>query len=292
MEGTHAAGYAQSPLARGVPNGRGVLGFKPHSMTDRKSLTGRRIALTRPAASSADWRTRLEALGAEVVELPLIAVSKDVNLHTLNEVFQEIGGYEWIIFTSVNGVKYFFEEFHRVYDDIRAFGLMRIAVVGEATAAAVREQHLRVEVQPKKANAGELAKALIEREGMDSAKVLVITGNKNREALVQKLEEARAIVDILPVYKTEETDLAADPVAGDFRAKGADAILFASPSAAQSFFDQAAALKLAAKARRPLAGSIGPSTTATMKQLGLPVDFEAADASLDSLVTALVKKLA
>ena len=104
-------------------------------------LTGRRIALTRPAASSADWRTRLEALGAEVVELPLIAVSKDVNLHTLNEVFQELGGYEWIIFTSVNGVKYFFEEFHRVYDDIRAFGLMRIAVVGEATAAAVREQH-------------------------------------------------------------------------------------------------------------------------------------------------------
>jgi uroporphyrinogen-III synthase len=94
------------------------------------------------------------------------------------------------------------------------------------------------------------------------------------------------------VYKTEETDLTGDPVAGDFRAKGADAILFASPSAAQSFFDQAAALKLAAKARRPLAGSIGPSTTATMKQLGLPVDFEAAAASLDSLVEALLRKLA
>jgi len=72
---------------------------------------------------------------------------------------------------------------------------------------------------------------------------------------------------------------------------GADAILFASPSAAQSFFDQAAVLKLAAKAKRPLAGSIGPSTTVTMKQLGLPVDFEAADASLDSLVAALVSKL-
>jgi uroporphyrinogen-III synthase len=259
--------------------------------TSTQTLAGRRIALTRPIAQSTDWRARLEALGAEVVELPLIKVSKDVNLHTLNEVFQEIGGYEWIIFTSVNGVKYFFEEFHRVYDDIRSFGLMRVAVVGEATAAAIREQHLRVELQPKKANAEELAKALIEREGMDSAKVLVITGNQNREALVQILEEARAIVDILPVYKTEETNLSADPVAGDFRAKGADAILFASPSAAQSFFDQAAALKLAAKAKRPLAGSIGPSTTATMKQLGLPVDFEAADASLDALVAALVKKL-
>ncbi len=255
-------------------------------------LTNRRIALTRPVAQSADWRSRLEALGASVVELPLISVSKDVNLDRLAEVFQELGGYEWIIFTSTNGVKYFFEEFNRVFDDIRAFGLMRIAVVGEATAAAIREKHLRVEVQPKKANADELAKALIEREAMDSAKVLVVTGNRNREALVQKLEEVRAIVDCLPVYKTEETDLAKDPAAADFRAHGADAILFASPSAAQSFFDQAAELKLAAKAKKPIAGSIGPSTTATMKQLGLPVDFEAADASLDSLVAALVKKLA
>jgi uroporphyrinogen-III synthase len=260
-------------------------------MSKTPTLAGRRIALTRAAAQSADWRARLESLGAEVVELPLIKVSKSVDLHTLNEVFQEIGTYEWIVFTSVNGVKYFFEEFHRIYDDIRSFGLMRVAVVGEATAAAVREKHLRVELQPKKASGEELAKLMIEREGMDSAKVLVITGNKNREALVDKLDEARAIVDTLPVYKTEDTDLATDPVAGDFRAKGADAILFASPSAVQSFFDQAAALKLSAKARRPKTGSIGPTTTATMKQLGVPVDFEATDATLDSLVTALVGNL-
>ena len=260
-------------------------------MSDPQPLNGRRIALTRPASQSAEWRARLETLGAQVIELPLIQVTKDVNLDTLAEVFQELGGYEWIIFTSTNGVKYFFEEFDRVFDDIRAFGLMRIAVVGEATAAAIREKHLRVEVQPKKANAEELARTLIEREAMDSAKVLVITGNRNRETLVQQLEEARAIVDCLPVYRTEETDLSTDPVAADFRARGADALLFASPSAVQSFFDQAAALKLAPKGRRPLAGSIGPTTTATMKQLGLPVDFEAAEASLDSLVEALVRKL-
>lgn len=254
-------------------------------------LAGRRIALTRPATASADWRARLEALGAEVVELPLIKVSKDVNLHTLAEVFQELTQYEWLVFTSVNGVKYFFEEFHRVFDDIRSVGMVRIAVVGEATAAAVREQHLRVDLQPKKATAEELAKELLGRESLDSAKILVVTGNQNREILVEKLHEARAIVDTLPVYKTEGTDLAADPLAGDFRTKGADAILFASPSAVQSFFDQAGALKLAAKARKPLAGSIGPTTTAAMKQLGLPVDFEAGEASLDSLVAALVGKL-
>jgi uroporphyrinogen-III synthase len=260
-------------------------------MPDHKALSGRRIAITRPAGANADWRDRLGALGAEVVELPLIQVTKDVNLNTLAEVFQEIGSYEWVVFTSANGVKYFFEELVRVFGDIRSLGLLRIAVVGEATAAAVRDLHLRVDLQPKKATGEELAKELIGREAMDSAKILVVTGNRNREALIEKLHEARAIVDQLPVYRTEETDLTAHPAVGDFRAKGADAILFASPSAAQSFFDQAAALKLAAKARKPLAGSIGPTTTAAMQQLGLPVDFEAAEPSLDALVSALLPKL-
>jgi uroporphyrinogen-III synthase len=256
----------------------------------KQPLAGRRIALTRPAGSSAGWRMRLEAQGAEVIDLPLIKVSKDVDLHTLNEVLQEMGSYEWVIFTSANGVKYFFEEFIRVHEDIRALGLVRIAAVGEATAAAIRDLHLRVDLQPKKASGEELARELIKRESMDSAKVLVVTGNRNRDTLIELLHEARTIVDQLPVYKTEENDLAADPVAGDFRAKGADAILFASPSAVQSFFDQAAALKLSAKARKPLAGSIGATTTATMKQLGLPVDFEAAEPSLDALVAALLRK--
>jgi uroporphyrinogen-III synthase len=263
-------------------------------MADLKStlpLAGRRIVITRPRGQAADWRARLEALGANVLEMPLIQVTKDYDKNTLVEVFTELAQYEWIVFTSANGVRFFFEEFFRAFDDIRSLGLVQIAVVGESTAEAVRELHLRVELQPKKANADELAQLLMERESLDSAKVLVVTGNLNRDTLVDKLNDARAIVDRLPLYKTEETNLASDPVAGDFRQNGADAILFASPSAAQSFFDQAATLKLNAKARKPLAGSIGATTTAAMKQLGLPVDFEAAEATVDSLVEALLKKM-
>lgn len=260
-------------------------------MAENKPLVGRRIVITRPQGKSSDWRARLEALGANVLEMPLIKVTKEYDKNTLVEVFAELAQYEWIIFTSANGVRFFFEEFFKAHDDIRSLGLVQIAVVGEATAEAVRELHLRVEVQPKKANAEELAQMLMERESLDSAKVLVVTGNLNRDTLVDKLNDARAIVDRLPIYKTEETNLTNDPVAGDFRQNGADAILFASPSAAQSFFDQAAALKLNAKAKKPLAGSIGGTTTAGMKQLGLPVDFEAAEATLESLVEALIKKL-
>lgn len=262
-------------------------------MPDAKalSLSGRRIAVTRAREQSPELTGKLTALGAEVIELPLISISKDIDLHTLADALLELGGYDWIVFTSANGVRYFFEEFRRIFDDIRSLGLLRFAAIGDTTAAAIREHHIKVECQPKVATAEALAEALIATGSLDSAKLLVITGNLNRDELVKKLEEARAIVDQLQVYKTEKTDLSAEPAAADFRARGADAILFASSSAAQSFVDQAAALKLGKDAKRPLAGSIGPQTSETMKKVGMPIDFEAKTPSLDALVEALVKKL-
>jgi len=260
-------------------------------MPEQKDLIGRRVVLTRPRDQTAEWRKQLEARGAEVLTLPLIEVTKHYDKSTLVEVFAELGQYEWLVFTSANGARFFFEEFRKGFDDIRALGLVRVAVVGDATAAVVRSHHLRVDLQPAKANAEELAQLMREREAMDSAKVLVVTGNLNRDTLVDKLNSARAIVDRLPLYQTEPNDLRTEPAAIEYRAKGADAVLFASPSAAQSFADQGDSLKLAPKARSPLFGSIGPTTTAAMKELGLPVAFEAADPSLDSLVAALFPEL-
>lgn len=256
-----------------------------------KPLARRRIAVTRAREQASELAAKLAALGAEVVELPLIRVSKHIEKDSLADVMLELGGYDWIVFTSANGVNFFFEEFFRLFDDIRTLGLLRVACVGEATARAIGGFHLRIECQPETATAEALADALIATDSLDSARVLVVTGNLNRDTLVTKLEGARAIVDRLQVYQTEKTDLAAEPAAADFRAHGADAILFASSSAVQSFVDQAAALKLASGAVRPLAGSIGPQTGEAMKRVGMPVDFEAKTPSLDSLVEALVKKL-
>ena len=119
----------------------------------------------------------------------------------------------------------------------------------------------------------------------------MITGNLNRDVLVKKLEAARAIVDCLQVYKTETTDLSGSPAAADYRSRGADAVLFASSSSAQSFSDQGASLKLAPGAMRPLTGSIGPQTSATMRKCGFAVDFEAVTPGIDELIDALVRKL-
>jgi uroporphyrinogen-III synthase len=258
---------------------------------NRLPLSGRRVVVTRTRDQLSELAAKLAALGAEVVELPVIRISREISKPALADVMLEFGGYDWIAFTSANGVHNFFGEFFRIFDDIRSMGLIRIACIGDSTAKAITDLRLKVECRPEKATAEALAAAMVDTGSMDNAKVLVITGNLNREVLVKKLEEARAIVDSLQVYKTEAVDLSASPVASDFRRLGADAVLYASSSSAQCFVDQGEALRLEKGARKPLNGSIGPQTSETMRKVGLNVDFEAATPGIDELVTELVKSL-
>jgi uroporphyrinogen-III synthase len=254
-------------------------------------LTGRRIVVTRTRDQASELSEHLRSMGAEVQELPVLKISQSISKEALADVLLELGRYDWIVFTSANGVRYFFDEFLRIFDDIRSLGLLRIAAIGDGTLRRIAELHLKVEVKPKVATAEALAEEMIATGGLDNAQVLVITGNMNRDTLVAKLEEARAIVDTLQVYQTEKVDLSAEPSAAEFRAKGADAILFASSSSAEFFAGQAEALKLEPGAKRPLAGSIGKLTSDTMKKVGIPVDFEAKTPGLTELIAALVKKL-
>ena len=247
------------------------------------------VTRTRDQASA--LASRLASLGAEVLEIPVIRISREVSRQALADVMLEFGAYDWIVFTSANGIHHFFGEFFRIFDDIRSLGLIRIACIGDATARAAAELRLKVEVLPKKATAEALAEELVATGGMDNSKVLVITGNLNRDTLVRRLEEARAIVDCLQVYKTEAVDLSHDPVAADFRRLGADAVLFASSSSAQCFVDQGESLRVGEGAKRPLNGSIGPQTSETMRKAGLRVDFEAPTPGIDELVAELVRSL-
>ncbi|MBE2212650.1 MAG: uroporphyrinogen-III C-methyltransferase [Opitutaceae bacterium] len=258
---------------------------------EKRPLLGRRIVVTRNREQAGELSARLEAVGASVLELPLVRVSPVVDKDLWAEVFPELGSYDWLVFTSANGVRHFFDAFFKVFPDLRALGVMRIACVGEATAAAVRALHLEVEITPEKAVAEELAKLLIDTGSLDSAKVLVVTGNQNRDVLVKKLEEARAIVDCFMAYKTEQADLSDEPAAVDFREHGADAVIFTSSSGVRSYVDQAPALQLSDTAKRPLLGSIGPITSDALRAAKLPVDFEAKSSSLDVLVAAVVKAL-
>ena len=257
-----------------------------------RPLMGKKIVVTRARDQAGQLTALLESNGAEVIELPFIQVQPDFNPQQLAEILAGIAIYEWIIFTSVNGVTAFFDLFYKAFEDIRCLGPMRIAAVGVATARAIESHHLKVDLIPENANGDSLADAFIQNEGIESIQMLVVTGNQNRETLVKRLEtEGGAIVDTLPLYKTTKTDLSEHPAAERFRKEGADAVLFTSSSTVKSFVDQAAALKLEPDAKKPAFGSIGPVTTNCLKELGLSVVFESKHASLDHFVIATTKHL-
>lgn len=258
-----------------------------------RPLYGKRVVVTRAREQAGQLTRMLHEQGADVIELPFISVEPHFDGQRVSEVLAGIAVYEWVIFTSANGVKHFFDLFHKAYDDIRCLGPMRIAAVGAATAREIEKHKLKVDLVPKQANADALAQELIENEGVESVQILVVTGNRNRESLVERLEsdEGRAIVDTLPVYRTSKTDLSDDPAAARFRREGADAVLFTSASTVKSFVDQHAALTLGAGARKPAFGSIGPLTTKTLKERKLPVAFEAAQASLEHFVVETIAHL-
>ncbi len=256
-----------------------------------RPLQGRRIVITRAREQAGELRGRLAALGATVLELPLIEIVSAVDAETGDEIFGEIASYQWVVFTSPNGVRFFFGEFFRRFRDIRALGGARLAAIGPGTAAELNAFHLDVDVMPKEHVGEALVEALAAFESMANLKVLVVTGDRNREVLVKGLSEQQAIVDQLPVYATEDVAAGASEAAADFRQHGADAILFASGSAVESFVKQASTLAPRPGAKRPLAGSLGPVTSDAMRRAGVPVDFEAAEATMDGLVAAVVKKL-
>jgi uroporphyrinogen III methyltransferase/synthase len=279
----------KSPAIIFVGNAVGLAGSG--DWFEDRPLFGRRFVVTRAVGQNSRLKKLLEQKGAEVLELPLIEILPAEERNLVAETFAGIATYGWIVFTSANGAREFFKLFFRAFGDIRSFGPMRIACVGDSTASVVRSYNLEVELIPTVSTAEDLAQALVATDSLDSANVLVITGNRNRDILVNLLETlGHAIVDTLSVYSTDFADVSEAKDLLEFRKNGADALVFNSSSAALSYIEQEEDLLLEDQARAPILCSLGAQTTATLKENGLSVGLEAETPSLESLVDSLVTK--
>ena len=257
---------------------------------EKRALFGRKIVLTRSIDQVSSFKEKLELLGAKVMELPLIRILPSEDKKLITEVFAGIATYEWAVFTSANGAREFMRLFFLAFGDIRSFGPMRIACVGEATAKIFTDHCLEVELVPENSTAENLAKDLVATDSLDSANVLVVTGNRNREILVQMLEDVgHAIVDTLPLYETDFTDVTEASDLKKFRELGADAIIFTSSSTALSYIEQEDDLVLNQGATKPIICSFGPETSKTLSENELTVELECANPSIEDMVGKLVE---
>ena len=243
---------------------------------ESRPLFGRTIVVTRAREQASELRVRLEHLGATVIELPSIALEEvEFTLPALAE-------YAWAVFTSVNGVQAFFDRGLRPAGlDARALGGVRVAAIGPGTAAALAQRGISVDLLPERFVAESLLDAFPAPDA-PGARVLLARAEQARDVLPDGLAARGYAVEVLPVYRTVTAAPDADALT-TVRSGAVAAVTFTSSSTVRNFVDLVGPLP----DPPPRVVSIGPVTSDTARELGLTVDAEAAEHTIDGLVTTL-----
>jgi uroporphyrinogen III methyltransferase / synthase len=251
------------------------------SWFEARPLFGRAVVVTRAREQASELRQRLEGLGAEVIELPAIAIEPvDFEVPPLER-------YGWLVFTSANGVHAFYERgLVPAGLDARALAGVRIAAIGPGTAAALAGRGVRADLLPERFVAESLLEAFPAPRS-DGERVLLARADRARDVLPAGLSGRGYEVDVLAVYRT--VTAAPDPVAVERARRGdVDALTFTSSSTVTNLCD----LLGNVPDPQPVVASIGPVTSKTAEEQGLRVDVEATEHTIDGLVDAVLRALA
>ena len=251
---------------------------------EQRPLSGKRIVVTRTRKQAGVLSAKLRELGADVIELATIRIEPPTDLREFAELVQDAHVYDWIVFTSVNGVNAFFDLFFKIYDDAREMGGAKIAAIGPATAQRVRDFHFHVDLQPDEFVAEAVAREFQKQGGVENLRILLARAEKARDVLTKSLSALGAIVDEGFAYRTVPETRDITGARQRLLEDGADLITFTSSSTVENFL----ALGLPWPKGMKIA-SIGPITSKTARDSGLKVDVEARRHDIDGLVHAIEK---
>ncbi len=268
----------------------GVVKLRPKlDWFEKKPLFGRRIVVTRSREQAGQLTEPLRELGAAVLEIPTIKIAPPINKEDLKDAILGLHEYDWIVFTSPNGVTTFFDYFFKAFDDLRDIGGVRIAAVGPGTAAKLQALHLKVDLMPEEALASKIAAAFEKFQSIENLRVLLMRAEVANPELPQALEKLGAIIDDVASYQTvAETE---DPhgAAADFLENGADWVTFTSASTVQHFHARFNLQELATKFPKLRWATIGPETSKALSKLGIRPSLEARSHTIPGLVQGIVE---
>jgi uroporphyrinogen III methyltransferase/synthase len=255
---------------------------------ERRPLLGQRIVVTRAVHQAGALSKNLREQGAEVLEVPTIRMEPPTRKQDVVDAMLELNSYDWLVFTSPNGVATFFDYFFRRFHDLRDLGGARIAAVGPATANKLKELHLQVDLMPDEARGASVAEAFAEYETIENLKICLLRAEVANRDLPEALESLGAIVDDVACYKTVPETEAGGAAAASLREEGADWLLFSSGSTAQHFHSRFDLPELLKRFPGMKAASIGPETSKALESLGVKPALEAADHTAEGIVAALI----
>lgn len=255
-------------------------------------LKGVRVLVSRAREQAGKLSTALQEQGAAVLEIPFIEIRKPQSFHPLDAALRSVGEYDWLILTSVNGVSALFARMEKLRLSTEIFSALKIAAIGPATKGAIEEHGLTVHVTPKEYVAESVVQALAKKT--KGKRVLLVRARVARDVIPRELDKAGAEVDVVEAYETvvpEKSRKRLLAAIGNER-RSPDVITFTSSSTVRNFVDllgKRDARRCLAQAR---AASIGPVTSATLREFGLPVHIQAREYTIPGLVDAIVKLFA
>jgi uroporphyrinogen III methyltransferase/synthase len=251
---------------------------------EQRPLFGKRIVVTRATQQAPILSEKLRELGADAIEMPATQIAR-LDLGPLRNSIDRIGDYDWLIFTSQNAVAIFWEQLLGRGKDSRALAGLKIAAVGPATAGALLEHGITVDVIPQRFVAEGLLETIRERDDVSGSKVLYITAEGARDVLPSGLREMGAELAIIEAYRTIPDGEGAATLARAIEAGKVDLATFTSASAVRGYID-AVGEDLALKVP---AASIGPQTSDALREAGIEVEAEAEESTIDGLVSAVLR---
>ena len=276
---------------------------------EKRPLTGVRVLVGRARHQAGSLSAELRKLGAQVIEIPFIQIRKPRSFRPLDSALKSLGNYDWLILTSVNGVEAMWSrleklrmavksrkghEFTRAAEGTRnkaaltAAGPPRIAAIGPATKKAIELRGFKVDVVPKVYVAESVVRSLSRK--VKGKQVLLVRAKVARDVIPNELRKAGAHVDVVEAYETVVPEASRRRLQAVLQApsKRPDVVTFTSSSTVKNFVELLGRSRTAKILNGMHMASIGPVTSATLRELGLPVDIAAREFTIPGLVTAIV----
>ncbi len=254
---------------------------------EKRPLLGKRIVVTRARQQASDLVRRLSDLGAECLEFPTIKVVSADDTVPLDDAVQNLSVYDWIIFTSVNGVKFFFDNLFGTDKDVRALSHLHTAAIGPATAEKLFEYGLKSDIIPQNYRAEAVVDAF-RKIKLEGKKILLPRAKEARPVLPVELRKMGAEVDEVTAYLTEKVRENGDQLLERLEAKTIDLITFTSSSTVQNFKDLLPPDNFKQLIKGIAIASIGPITTETAIESGFEVLITAKSFTIPGLCEAVV----
>lgn len=249
-----------------------------------RPLLGRRILVTRSREQASALAELLESMGAAVYQCPAMEIRPLTDYSTLDAAIGQLANYNWLIFTSANGVKYFWQRLAHAGLDSRSLGSLKVAAIGPATADALKDKGINPDLLPPRFVAESLVQALKETGTLSGQRILIPRAYEARMVLPDELAKAGAIVDVAPAYVALPARQDGDAISAMIAKGDIDCIAFASSSTVRNFLNLIPARELKGKT---VLAAIGPITAQTLQSAGLEAAIEPDEFTIPALASAI-----